>query len=284
MEILRTASSVRGFVESRRSAGETIGFVPTMGAFHEGHLTLMRRAKGECGRCVVSLFVNPTQFRPGEDFDRYPRDLETDSGLAESAGVDALFVPSVEEIYPDGPAVTVRVDELGDRWEGARRPGHFDGVATVCAKLFNIVPADRAYFGQKDFQQLKVIQRLVAALHVPTEIVTVPTVRESDGLAMSSRNTYLNDDERLAAPVIKRALQAAKARFHSGERSSEEIIQAAREVLADEDIVSEDYLDIADSESLEPLTLIERRAVILVAARVGPTRLLDNVLLECDGR
>ena len=282
MEILHTASSVREFAQSRRSAGETIGFVPTMGAFHEGHLTLMRRAKAESGHCVVSLFVNPTQFRPGEDFDRYPRDLEKDSGLAESAGVDVLFVPAVEEIYPSGPTVTVRVDELGDRWEGARRPGHFDGVATVCAKLFNIVLADRAYFGQKDYQQLKVIRRLVAALHVPTEIVPVPTVRESDGLALSSRNIYLSRDERAAAPDIYRALQAAHDRFRSGERSSEIVIRAARDTLADKEQVSEDYIDIAESESLVPLEVIDRSAVILIAARVGTTRLLDNIYLEFD--
>ena len=255
-----------------------------MGAFHEGHLTLMRRAKTDCDRCVVSLFVNPTQFGPGEDFEKYPRNIETDSALAESAGVDALFVPSVTEIYPDGPAVTVKVERLGDLWEGARRPGHFDGVATVCAKLFNIVQPARAYFGQKDYQQLKVIQRLVRSLHNPTEVVPVPIVRDIDGLALSSRNIYLSPAERAAAPVINSALNAALSRFRSGDRNSTTLLGEAREILAKETLAQEDYLDIADSETLEPVSTIERDAVMLAAVRLGNTRLIDNALIEFGAR
>jgi pantoate--beta-alanine ligase len=250
-----------------------------MGAFHEGHISLMRRSTDENDVSIVSLFVNPTQFGAGEDYERYPRDLARDSELAESAGVSALYCPSVEEMYPAGPEVTVRVSELGARWEGERRPGHFDGVAGVCARLFTILPADRAYFGQKDYQQLKVIQRLVRALHFRTEIVAMPTCREPDGLAMSSRNVYLNDRERAAAPLLYRGLSAARAEFDSGERSGPRLEAAVRRALAPERIVMEDYIAAVDSETLEPLKTVSDSAVILAAVRIGRTRLIDNLLL-----
>ena len=279
MQILHTADEARGFVDSARNAGQSLGFVPTMGAFHEGHLSLMRRSAVENAVTIVSLFVNPTQFGAGEDFERYPRDLASDSEQAESAGVAALFCPSVEEMYPAGPEVTVRVSELGARWEGERRPGHFDGVAGVCTRLFTIIPADRAYFGQKDYQQLKVIQRLARALRLRTKIVPMPTYREPDGLAMSSRNVYLSERERSAAPLLYRGLSAARAEFDSGERSAPRLEAAVRRALAPERIVMEDYIAIADSETLEPLKTVSDAAVILAAVRIGRNRLIDNVLL-----
>ena len=280
MEILRTVSDLRAFMPPIRRQGRTLGFVPTMGAFHEGHLALMRQAKSECDVAVVSLFVNPTQFSTGEDFARYPRDLERDSEMAESAEVDALFAPDAAEIYPLGPSITVEVAELTNRWEGERRPGHFTGVATVCAMLFNIVQPDRSYFGQKDYQQLKVIQRMVGALHFPTTIVPVPTVRESDGLAMSSRNAYLSPPERSAAPALFRALRTAADLFEAGERDANTIERTARWVLAEEELIREDYLGVADSETLEPVETVDKTAVLLLAVHLGSARLIDNIVLE----
>jgi pantoate--beta-alanine ligase len=279
-EIVTTVGQVRRHVREARVAGKTIGLVPTMGALHEGHLTLMRRAREECGFVVVSIFVNPTQFPPGEDFARYPRDLEADARRCAEVGVDLIFAPAVEEIYPPGDATVVEV--TGTLVEGmcaAFRPGHFRGVTTVCARLFNIALPDRAYFGEKDYQQLQVIKRMVADLRFPLDIVPVPTVREPEGLAMSSRNAYLSPEERQAATVLSRGLAAARERFAAGEREAAALAQAATEVIAAEPRVRMQYVEVRDAETLAAVARAERPAVIAVAAFVGSARLIDNVVV-----
>jgi pantoate--beta-alanine ligase len=277
MQVAKTVREVRAWTKLARAEGKTIGFVPTMGYFHEGHLSLMRRAKAECDLCVVSLFVNPTQFGPSEDFQRYPRDFARDAAMAESVGVDLLFAPEVEEMYPEGYQTYVEVTEVTRRLEGAARPGHFRGVATVCTKLFHIVQADRAYFGKKDYQQLKVIQRMVRDLNIPTEIVPCETVREPDGLAMSSRNVYLKPDERQAATVLYRALCAGRDAILAGERDAKKVQALVEQVIATEPLVKTEYVDVADAETLEPLTDLRGEVVISLAARVGVARLIDNI-------
>lgn len=277
MQVAKTVREVRAWTKLARADGKTIGFVPTMGYFHEGHLSLMRRAKAECDLCVVSLFVNPTQFGPSEDFQRYPRDFARDAAMAESVGVDLLFAPEVEEMYPEGYQTYVEVTEVTRRLEGAARPGHFRGVATVCTKLFNIVQADRAYFGKKDYQQLKVIQRMVKDLNIPTEIVPCETVREPDGLAMSSRNVYLKPDERQAATVLYRALCAGRDAILAGERDAKKMKVLVEQVIATEPLVKTEYVDVADAETLEPLTDLQGEVLISLAARVGVARLIDNI-------
>lgn len=277
MQVARTVREVRAWMKLARADGKTVGFVPTMGYFHEGHLNLMRRAKAECDLCVVSLFVNPTQFGPSEDYQRYPRDFARDAAMAESVGVDLLFAPEVEEMYPEGYQTYVEVTEITRRLEGAARPGHFRGVATVCTKLFNIVQADRAYFGKKDYQQLRVIQRMVRDLNIPIEIVPCETVREPDGLAMSSRNVYLKPDERRAATVLYRALCAGRDAILAGERDGEKVQLLVESVIATEPLVKTEYVDVADAESLEPLTELKGEVLISLAARVGVARLIDNI-------
>ena len=281
MRTFDSISALRTAVRSAREDRRTIGFVPTMGALHAGHVALLQRARTECDYVVASVFVNPTQFGPGEDYERYPRDLRADSRIAQAAGVDALFAPTAHEMYPGGPAVTVDVPDLAARWEGAVRPGHFRGVATVCTKLFNIVQPDRAYFGQKDYQQLKVIQRLVADLFLPLVVVPVATVREEDGLALSSRNRYLTPEERTAATVLYAALSAVLEMFRAGERDPGTLTSALRDRLASEPLARVDYAVIADAETLEPVgEAVADRAVALVAARFGDTRLIDNMVLD----
>lgn len=277
MQVAKTVREVRAWMKLARADGKTVGFVPTMGYFHEGHLSLMRRAKAECDLCVVSLFVNPTQFGPSEDFQRYPRDFARDAAMAESAGVDLLFAPEAEEMYPEGYQTYVDVLEVTRRLEGAARPGHFRGVATVCTKLFNIVQADRAYFGKKDYQQLKVIQRMVHDLNIPIEIVPCETVREPDGLAMSSRNVYLKPDERRAATVLYRALCAGRDAILAGERDGKKVKELVEKVIATEPLVKPEYVDVADAESLEPLTTLKGEVLISLAAHVGAARLIDNI-------
>jgi pantoate--beta-alanine ligase len=277
MQVAKTVREVRAWMKLARADGKTVGFVPTMGYFHEGHLNLMRRAKAECDLCVVSLFVNPTQFGPSEDFQRYPRDFARDAAMAESVGVDLLFAPEVEEMYPEGYQTYVEVTEITRRLEGAARPGHFRGVATVCTKLFNIVQADRAYFGKKDYQQLKVIQRMVRDLNIPIEIVPCETVREPDGLAMSSRNVYLKPDERRAATVLYRALCAGRDAILAGERNGKRVQELVETVIASEPLVKPEYVDVADAESLYPLEELRGEVLISLAARVGVARLIDNV-------
>ncbi len=262
----RTIAGLRAALSPLRPGSE-IGLVPTMGALHAGHEALVRRARGECDLVVASIFVNPAQFGPGEDFERYPRDEERDSAVAESWGVDHLFVPPAEEMYPDGFGTWVEVGDLGEVLEGAARPGHFRGVATVCLKLFNIVGPVRAYFGQKDAQQAAVLERMARDLDLGLEIRVVPTVREADGLAISSRNVFLSAEERDAASALPRAL--AEGATAGPERAAE----AARAVLAEEPRVEPDYVEVAR---------LNGRVYLLAAARVGSTRLIDNVVLEGD--
>ncbi len=277
MHVIPTIDSFR---RARAEYG-TLGFVPTMGYLHEGHLSLVRRARDECGAVAVSIFVNPTQFAPHEDYNRYPRDLPRDLRLLEAEGVALVFVPEVAEMYPPGFATEVRVGGADDRLEGAARPGHFAGVATVVCKLLNIVQPTRAYFGQKDAQQCVVVRQMARDLNLPVEIVVAPTVREADGLAMSSRNTYLTPEQRAAAPVLFRALTAAARRYEAGERDAEALRRAMRAVLAEEPLVRPEYVSAADPLTLEELeTVGERGALLSLAARLGSVRLIDNVLVE----
>jgi pantoate--beta-alanine ligase len=259
-----------------------IGLVPTMGALHEGHLSLVRHARAADDVVAVSIFVNPTQFGPSEDFARYPRDPDRDLALLREVGTDLVFMPPVEEVYPQGFDTYVEVGRLTQVLEGASRPGHFRGVATVVAKLFNIVQPDRAYFGQKDAQQLAVIRRLTRDLDLPVEVVGLPTVREPDGLAMSSRNVYLSPEERKAALVLYRSLEAAQELWRSGVRDAALIRRRMNEVLAGPaagGLARVDYVSVADSETLEELETVDGPALVSLAVRIGKTRLIDNVTL-----
>lgn len=276
MKVAGTVAEMRAF---RRKIRGTVGFVPTMGYLHRGHLALVQRSQGENKATVVSIFVNPTQFGPGEDFERYPRDTEHDLVLLEKEGVDVVFMPQAEEMYPRGFSTFVDVERVTERLEGAYRPGHFKGVATVVAKLFNIVQPTRAYFGQKDAQQAVVIRRMVADLNMNLEVITVPTVRESDGLAMSSRNIYLNPEEHRAALVLYRALALAQQLWSQGERSAENIYRQMRTLIEDEPLASIDYISIADPDTLEELSEIRHSALVSMAVRIGSTRLIDNITL-----
>lgn len=257
-----------------------VGFVPTMGALHEGHLSLARAAKKDCASVVTSIFVNPSQFGPTEDLDKYPRTLERDMEMLASVGVDLVWAPDNAIMYPPGYQTWVTVDEITQRLEGELRPGHFRGVATVVAKLFNAVQPDRAYFGQKDAQQALVIRRMAADLNFPLEIVICPTLREPDGLAMSSRNAYLNPQQRQAASVLYRALTAASQAYQQGERSAARLREILHAVVSAEPLASLQYAACADRSSLEELQTIEHGALLLIAARVGTTRLIDNLLLD----
>jgi pantoate--beta-alanine ligase len=280
MVVVATIPEFRVLCTSLRER-ETLGFVPTMGYLHAGHMSLVEMARGQNDIVAVSIFVNPTQFGPNEDLSRYPRDMERDLGMLREAGVDWVFAPSAEEIYPPGYSTYVEVKGVTERLEGAARPGHFTGVATVVAKLFNIVQPHRAYFGQKDAQQVVVVRRMVADLNFPVEIVVGPTVREPDGLAMSSRNAYLNPQERQAALVLYRSLNAVKELWDKGERRGSVLREAMGRTLAAEPLARPDYVSVAD-----PLTLEElddggeaREALASLAVRVGNTRLIDNIVL-----
>ena len=276
MKRISTVREMRRAVERVRGS---VGLVPTMGYLHAGHMALVERARRENDVVVATIFVNPTQFGPDEDLERYPRDLRRDLSMLEEAGVDFVFTPSTEEMYPEGFATYVQVEGLSDRLEGSFRPGHFRGVATVVAKLFNIIPATRAYFGRKDAQQAVIIKRMVRDLNFRHEIVVVPTVRDSDGLALSSRNAYLNEEERRAALALSRALFLAEELYGRGERSAREIRTAVRAVLDAEPMLKTDYVTVSDPESLEELDRIDGKALVALAARVGSTRLIDNVVL-----
>jgi pantoate--beta-alanine ligase len=280
MRVFELITPLRAYLHAAREDGKVVGLVPTMGALHEGHISLMRRGRAECDLVVVSIFVNPTQFGEGEDFQHYPRDLRMDTRIAQQADVDAVFAPSIEEVYPAGSQTVVDVTELTRRWEGELRPGHFRGVTTICAKLFHIVRPNRAYFGQKDYQQLKVIERMVGDLHIPAKIVPVSTVREHDGLALSSRNAYLSEEERSAAVALSRGLNACAARYQSGERHANSLQAEIQRALNAEPLVTPQYAAIVDAETLEPIERVTNAAVALVAAKVGNTRLIDNVLLQ----
>jgi pantoate--beta-alanine ligase len=263
--------------------GKSVGFVPTMGYLHEGHLSLVRRAKRENQVVVVSVFVNPTQFGPNEDLDRYPRDLERDARLLEAEGVDYLFTPTAEEMYPEGYSTWVEVENLTEGLCGAKRPGHFRGVATVVTKLFNLVKPTRAYFGEKDFQQLQVIKRLVSDLNLDVEVVGCPIVREPDGLAMSSRNAYLSPEERESAVALYRALQLAKRLFEEGERDAETVKRKVREFLESYPLVKGvDYVEVVSADTLKPVKTIKEGDLIALAVFVGNARLIDNFVFGRD--
>ena len=282
METVRSTDELRNWVESWRLENRTVGFVPTMGALHEGHLELVRHASQLADRVVVSIFVNPTQFGTGEDFDRYPRDEERDSELIQEGGCHLLFLPETSTIYQEGHSTYVEVDTPAERLEGELRPGHFRGVATVVTQLLNLVRPNVAVFGQKDAQQLAVIRRLVRDLHLPVEIASHPTVREPDGLAMSSRNAYLSADERTAAAAIYRALSSARQRIEQGERSAEAIRRELREVLEGELLIDIEYAEVVEADNFEPIRRLRGSIVMPVAVRIGTTRLIDSLSLEVD--
>jgi pantoate--beta-alanine ligase len=276
---MRVLATIAEFKQARQVVATSVGFVPTMGYLHEGHLVLARRAKAENRIAAVSIFVNPTQFGPTEDFARYPRDPDRDLSLLEKEGVDWVFIPSVEDMYPQESSSWVSVEKVTDRLEGAIRPGHFRGVATVVAKLFNIVQPTRAYFGQKDAQQVVVIKRMVVDLNMNLEVVVVPTVREPDGLAMSSRNVYLNPQERQAALVLWKSLNLAQQLWLEGERKAERVRQQMASLIQKEPLAKIEYISIAHPETLEELTEIDRPALVSLAVRFGKTRLIDNITL-----
>jgi pantoate--beta-alanine ligase len=279
---VRTVAELRAGLAARRAAGETVGLVPTMGCFHDGHLALMRAARDSCDCVVVSLFVNPAQFGPSEDLAAYPRDEARDAGLASAAGVDLLFAPSVEEVYPDGFATTVSVDGVSEVLCGdaeRRGRGHFDGVTTVVAKLFNMVGPDVAFFGQKDAQQVIVIEQMVRDLDIPVRIETVPTVREPDGLALSSRNAYLDPAERERATALNRALAAAERAVARGDTDAVAVLAAAHGELAAAGIDPE-YLELRSTTDLSPVERVNGSTLLAVAARVGRARLIDNTVLR----
>ena len=281
MKTVRTVAELRALLEPERRAGRSIGLVPTMGYFHEGHLSLMRRARQDCDVVVVSLFVNPAQFAPGEDLEAYPRDEARDSELAEAEGVDLLFAPTREEVYPEGFDTTVSVGGLTSVLEGdpgQRGREHFDGVATVVAKLFNIAQPNAAYFGQKDGQQALVIHKLVRDLDIPVRIEVCPTVRDASGLALSSRNSYLSQAERERALAISRALRAAEERVAIGERDAGAVLAAARAEL-DEAGIEPEYLELRSATDLSPVERVNGSTLLAVAARVGRARLIDNTIL-----
>jgi pantoate--beta-alanine ligase len=280
VRVLRTVEGVRTALEPGRRAGRTIGLVPTMGALHEGHLSLIDRARANCDVVVVSLFVNPTQFNEHADLDRYPRQEQRDRELADAAGADLLFAPAAEEVYPAGFSTSVEVGGLTDRLEGAvRGAGHFRGVTTVVTKLLNIVAPDVAYFGQKDAQQAIVIRHMVDDLNMNVRIEACPTVREADGLAMSSRNAHLSSEERARALAIPRALAATTVAVKDGERSADVLMATAREAMRAFDVEPE-YIALVHPDTLDPVAGLERSALLAVAARVGSTRLIDNVILN----
>jgi pantoate--beta-alanine ligase len=282
MEIVRTEPELRAAVGAWRPEGSRVGFVPTMGALHEGHLSLVRLARERAGRVVASVFVNPTQFGPGEDFERYPRQPEKDAELLAGAGCHLLFLPGPSTLYPPGHSTFVEVDPRGPAGglEGLSRPGHFRGVATVVTALLNLVQPDIAVFGEKDAQQLAVVRRLVRDLHLPVEIVPGPTVREADGLALSSRNVFLSPEERRAATVLPRALRAAEAAIAAGERRGDELRRLLGEILDAEPLARIDYAEVVDAETFRPVERVAGRVVLPLAVRIGGTRLIDNFQLQ----
>jgi pantoate--beta-alanine ligase len=264
--------------------GKTLGLVPTMGALHEGHLSLVRASKSRCDVTAVSIFVNPLQFGPSEDLAKYPRTLERDTALLEALGVDLLFVPGIDKMYPSGAKTYVVVEEISHRLDGISRPGHFRGVATVVAKLFGIVCPDYAFFGQKDAAQVAVLRRMVSDLNLDVELVVCPIVREKDGLAMSSRNVYITAEQRQEATVLYRSLMCVKAAADRGERDTTKLIEIGKQVIAEEPGSRLDYFAIVDPDTLDPITEVAHGALVAIAAYVGTTRLIDNILLPPAGK
>lgn len=280
MQIISGVGDMQVSADEARRQGRRIALVPTMGFLHQGHLSLMQEGRRRGDILVVSIFVNPTQFGVGEDYEAYPRDMERDQELARQAGVDSIFAPSAREMYPAHYQSYVNVEEVTRHLCGASRPTHFRGVTTVVCKLFNIVKPHTAIFGEKDFQQLVVIKRMVTDLNLDVEIVGMPTYREADGLAMSSRNSYLTPPERTAALCISRALKGVAALFGQGERSAEKIVQAARNIISAEPLAGVDYITLCDTEDLKDLEQVDREAVLAVAVKIGKTRLIDNLVLN----
>jgi pantoate--beta-alanine ligase len=280
MEILRTVEELRQWSRANRKVGESIGLVPTMGALHAGHASLIRAAAASCGRVAVSIFVNPTQFGPNEDFARYPRTFDADCAIVQAEGANVIFAPSVEELYPDGATTFVEVEGLSERLDGRTRPGHFHGVATVVAKLLIAAEPDRAFFGQKDAAQVAVLRRMVADLRIGTGIVVCPIVREHDGLALSSRNVYLSAGERAQALTLSRAVRSAEDLVAHGERSASALLEAARAVFDSEPSVRVDYIELVDWATLQPLESASPGTLFAVAGWVGATRLIDNTVFS----
>jgi pantoate--beta-alanine ligase len=276
---MKIVETIADFRKLRPKLAEPLGFVPTMGYLHEGHLELVRRARAENPSVAVSIFVNPTQFGPKEDFARYPRDPERDLALLEKEGTDIVFMPPAEEMYPPGFNSWVEVGSITEKLEGAARPGHFRGVATVVAKLFNIVRPDKAYFGQKDAQQLLVIKKMAADLDMGVEVIAVPTVREPDGLAMSSRNTYLNAEERKQAAVLYQSLKLAQKLYADGEKDAKTVREQMTALIGQQPLADIEYISIADAETLDELDKLKPPALISMAVRFGKTRLIDNVVV-----
>lgn len=279
MEVITTVGTMKSYVRALKQKGETICLVPTMGFLHEGHLELMRAGRKMADHLVISIFVNPAQFGPTEDLAKYPRDFDRDRELSEGVGVECIFFPAVSEMYPDGYATYINVEEITSRLCGIARPTHFRGVTTVVAKLFNIIEPDVSVFGEKDYQQLTVIRRMVADLNMNVKVSSHPTVRETDGLAMSSRNKYLNPQQRKDALVLSRALKKAQELINKGERDAGKIRQTALDIISSAPDTAVDYVEIVHPESLETIHLIESRAVMALAVKIGNTRLIDNVEL-----
>jgi pantoate--beta-alanine ligase len=282
MKICHTIDEMRATRHAARRKGKTVGLVPTMGALHEGHLSLVRMARAQCDLVVVSIFINPLQFGPHEDLAKYPRNFDRDRDLLEREGVEVIFAPTVEEMYPAGAITYVTVEALSDKLCGRSRPGHFRGVTTVVSKLFHIVEPDRAFFGQKDAAQSVIIRRMVRDLDIPVQVVIGPIVREPDGLAMSSRNAYLDAPQRLSALVLHRSLLAVQERFDRGERKVQALIEAGKQVFAEDPSVRLDYFEIVDPETLDPVDRLSHSALVAVAAFVGKARLIDNVVLTVN--
>ena len=283
MEIIRTISWMKQVAREARAKGSVVGFVPTMGALHEGHFSLVRAAKSECSPVVVSIFVNPKQFGPSEDFQKYPRSFEADRAALENLGVDYLFAPTPEEMYPAGFRAVVAVGGLSDKLEGRSRPGHFHGVTTVVLKLFEIVQPSFAYFGRKDAQQARIIRQMALDLNLDSQIVVRPILREPDGLALSSRNVYLQSDERRAATALHQSLVAVRQEIATGQRDVPPLLVALHRVLDAESAIALDYAEIVDAETLEPVSSLRGNCLILLAAKLGKTRLIDNALVEQQG-
>ena len=283
METIHTIEWMKQIAHEARAHDRILGLVPTMGALHEGHFSLIRSAQRECAPVAVSLFVNPKQFGPAEDFSKYPRTLEQDRAALEALGVDFLFAPSPQDMYPAGFRTSVVVEGLSDRLEGRSRPGHFRGVTTVVLKLFEIVQPRFAYFGRKDAQQARLIRQMSADLNLDTGVVVCPIVREADGLALSSRNGYLKGEDRRAASALSRSLAAVRDEIAKGERNAGRLLAALRRVLALEPRIALDYAEIVDNETLEPVPILRGTCYVLLAAKVGDTRLIDNALIEPDG-
>jgi len=283
MMVLAGIPEMKAAVRLLKSAGKTIGLVPTMGSLHEGHLSLVRESRRRCEATVVSIFVNPVQFGPKEDIDQYPRDLDRDRTMLEREGADLLFHPGIGDMYPEGYKTYVEVHDLQDRLCGASRPGHFRGVSTVVLKLFNIVEPDMAFFGRKDAQQAVILEKMVSDLNLAVKIVVMPIVREPDGLAMSSRNSYLKAEERKAALILSRSLQEARSLWTRGEMRVPELVKRMRRVLASEPLAKPDYVEIVHPETLDPLDEIRGKGLIAMAVFIGKTRLIDNTLIGSEG-